>query len=102
MVCVLGAPRADFGGRDNEAGVRAGPRDGQVRPAARQVHGSLPPLPRRRRSQRRQRCRPRAQDAAQRQIRRLVCGLRGFRPEMHLVAYFSCRILDMDNPCVPC
>ena len=33
---LLGAPRADFRGRDNEAGLRAGPRHGQVRPAARQ------------------------------------------------------------------
>ena len=47
----------------------------------REVHGGVPAVPRRRRAQGRQRRRPLAQDAAQRQIRRLVSGQSGFNSE---------------------
>lgn len=52
--------------------LRTGQPDGQVRPAARQVHGLLHAVPRRRRPQRRERGHRHHQDQADHRVRRLV------------------------------
>uniref|UniRef100_A0A8B9SLG1 Uncharacterized protein n=1 Tax=Anas platyrhynchos TaxID=8839 RepID=A0A8B9SLG1_ANAPL len=77
-LCGEGLPRAAVGGRDHQLVLRAGQPDGEVRPSARQVHGVLPAVPRRRGAQGRQRRHRHHQDQAQHPVRGLVPhGLQG-------------------------
>jgi len=67
-----GVPRAAVRGRDHQRLLRAGQPDGQVRPAARQVHGVLHAVPRRRGAEGRERRDCHHQDQADNRVRRLV------------------------------
>ncbi|XP_066040626.1 tubulin alpha chain-like 3 isoform X2 [Chamaea fasciata] len=65
-------PRAALRARDHQRLLRVLQPDGEVRPAARQVHGVLPALPRRRGAQGRQRRHRRHQDPPLHPVRGLV------------------------------
>jgi len=67
-----GVPRTTVRGRDYQRVLRTGKPDGQVRPSARQVHGVLHAVPRRRGAQGRERRDRHHQDQADHRVRRLV------------------------------